>query len=508
MLTQTVLSNVSDKFLFCVEKKKKKRKEKKRKEVDYLPGTESVGHTDGSVDVLGVDTGSKTVGSAVTDLDGLVNVLELLDGDDRTEDLLLGDLHVLINVGEQGRLDEVTLVTVALTTDLNLGTALLAAVDVLHDAVELELGDLRALEGVGGEGVTDLVLGGTLPEAGNELVVDALLDQQARTGAAALAVVEEDTKVRPGDGVVNVSVLEDDVGGLATQLKSDLLEVALGSGLEDGTTDHGGTGEGHLVNVHVAGDGGTSNTTETRDDVDHTRGEASLLDQLTHVQTGERGLLGSLHDNGVTGRHGGGNLPGPHEEREVPGDDLTADTNGLVAGVAKGIGVGVNGLAVDLVGPSGVVANAANGVAHVDLGNVESLAVVSSLESSQVVNFPLHQVGQLGQQAAAFGGGHLAPGALESLAGRGDGSVDILLGSLVDGGDGLFGSGVGGLEGLALSTLDVFVVDEPDKLATSPPHHQPYGAEAKQDLQSQGLLNGGSGCLDGGGERHDERGYV
>lgn len=409
-----------------------------------------------------MDTGSKTVGSAVTDLDGLVKVLELLDGDDRTEDLLLGDLHVLSNVGEQGRLDVVTLVTVTLTTELHLGTALLAVVDVLHDAVELELGDLRTLEGVGGEGVTDLVLGGTLTEAGNELVVDVLLDQQARAGAAALAVVEEDTKVGPGDGVVNVSVIEDDVGRLATQLQSDILEVALGSGLEDGTTDHGGTSEGNLVDVHVAGDGGTGNTTETRDDVDHTRGEASLLDELTHVQTGERGLLGSLHDNGVTGSHGRSNLPRPHEEREVPGDDLTADTNGLVAGVGKGVGVGVNGLAVDLVSPSGVVADAANAVTHVDLGNAESLAVVRGLESRQVVNVPLHQVGQLGQQAAAFGGGHLAPGALESLTGRGDSSVHILLGSLVNGGDDLFGSRVGGLEGLALSTLDVFVVDEPE----------------------------------------------
>lgn len=428
-----------------------------------------------------MDTGSKTVGSVVTDLDGLVDVLELLDGDDRTEDLLLGDLHVLGNVGEQGRLDEVTLVPVTLTTDLHLGTALFAAVDVLHDAVELELGDLRTLEGVGGEGVTDLVLGGTLPEAGNELVVDVLLDQQARTGAAALAVVEEDTEVSPGDGVVNVSVVEDDVGRLATQLKSDLLEVALGSGLEDGTADHGGTGEGNLVNVHVAGDGGTGNTAETRDDVDHTSREAGLLDELTHVQTGERGLLGSLHDNSVTGSHGGGNLPRPHEEREVPGDDLTADTNGLVACVGKGIGVGVNGLAVDLVGPSGVVADAANGVTHVNLGYVESLAVVSGLQSSQVVNVPLHQVGQLGQQAAALGGDHLAPGALESLTGRGDSSVNILLGSLVNGGDGLFGGRVGGLEGLALSTFDVFVVDEPEQLATIPPRHATEEEESKHN---------------------------
>lgn len=118
----------------------------------------------------------RTVLSAVTDLDGLVNVLELLDGDDGTEDLLLGDLHVGSDIGEQSGLDVVALVAVALTTERNGGTSILTVLDVFHDAVELELGNLRTLEGVGGEGVTELVLGGTLAEAGDELVVDALLD--------------------------------------------------------------------------------------------------------------------------------------------------------------------------------------------------------------------------------------------------------------------------------------------------------------------------------------------
>ena len=179
-------------------------------------GLQSVGNTDGGVDILGVDGSSKTVGGVVTDLDGLSLVLEFLDSDDGTEDLLLGDLHVPSDISENGGLDEVSSVAVALTTDGNGGTLGLSVVDVLHDTIELELRDLGTLEGVALEGVTNLVLGGTLLEASDELVVDTLLDQQAGTGAAALAVVEEDTEVSPGDGVVDVSVVEDNVGGLAT----------------------------------------------------------------------------------------------------------------------------------------------------------------------------------------------------------------------------------------------------------------------------------------------------
>jgi hypothetical protein len=196
-----------------------------------LPSLEGVGDTDGGVDVLGVNGGGKTVAGVVTDLDGLSLVLELLDSNDGTEDLLLGDLHVGSNVSEDGGLDEIALGAVALATNSDGGTLLLAVVDVLHDTVELELRDLGTLEGVLGEGVTQLVLSRTLLEAGDELVVDTLLDQQAGTGTAALSVVEEDTEVGPGDSVVDIGVIEDDVGGLTTQLEGDLLQVGLGSGL-------------------------------------------------------------------------------------------------------------------------------------------------------------------------------------------------------------------------------------------------------------------------------------
>jgi len=45
--------------------------------------------------------------------------------------------------------------------------------------------------------VTNNVLGSTLLEALDELVVDTLLNVDTRTSTAALSVVEEDTKVDP-----------------------------------------------------------------------------------------------------------------------------------------------------------------------------------------------------------------------------------------------------------------------------------------------------------------------
>ena len=77
--------------------------------------------------------GSKAVGGVVANADGLGLVLELGDGADRAEDLFLHDLHVFGHVGEDGGLDEVALVAVALAADLDFGAFFLAMVDVAGD---------------------------------------------------------------------------------------------------------------------------------------------------------------------------------------------------------------------------------------------------------------------------------------------------------------------------------------------------------------------------------------
>ena len=67
------------------------------------------------------------------------NVLETHDVHDGAEDFFFGDLHVVGNVGEDGRLDEIALGADALAAAQHLGAFLLACVDVAHDAVELFL---------------------------------------------------------------------------------------------------------------------------------------------------------------------------------------------------------------------------------------------------------------------------------------------------------------------------------------------------------------------------------
>jgi len=200
----------------------------------------------------------------------------------------------------------------------------------------------------------------------------------------------------------------------------------------------------------VRRDGGTSDLTETGQDVDDTWGETRLLDQLACNEGGERSLLGSLEDDSVTARDGGTDLPCPHEQREVPRDDLTADTKRLLLGVVECVGGSVDDLALDLVRPTSVVPQGSGAHAHVTLRHGDGLAVVKRLDGGEDIEVLVEQVAELVQQLSALLGINLPPRALESFPCSGDGNVDILLGGLVDGADDTLVGGVYDLKGLAV----------------------------------------------------------
>lgn len=96
----------------------------------YGTSAERVGNLDGSLEVGGVESSGKAVCGVVADLDDLFLCLKLGNCADGAKDLFPLDLHVLGDIGEDGRLDEVTLVTLALTASLDGGTLLLAVLDV------------------------------------------------------------------------------------------------------------------------------------------------------------------------------------------------------------------------------------------------------------------------------------------------------------------------------------------------------------------------------------------
>ena len=116
-------------------------------------------------------------------------------------------------------------------------------------------------------------------------------------------------------------------------------------------------------------------------------GIPGLDGQLAHAEGGQGGLLGGLEDDGAAGRQRGAPLPGDHEHREVPGDDLPGDAHRLAAGVAEVPAADRDRLAVDLVGPAGIIAEAVDHQRQVAVAALaDRLAVVEGLELGQLVD--------------------------------------------------------------------------------------------------------------------------
>jgi hypothetical protein len=83
---------------------------------------------------------------------------------------------------------------------------------------------------------------------------NAFLHQDARAGAADLALVEPDGIDHAFDRRVEIGIVEDDEGRLAAQFQRQLL-AGSGRGLADDAADLGRAGEGDLVDAVMRDEG-------------------------------------------------------------------------------------------------------------------------------------------------------------------------------------------------------------------------------------------------------------
>src|SRR6266480_7815688 len=226
-------------------------------------GTQTLRHPEDARALLGPDACAEAVRRVVRLLDGLVGRAEGEHRQHRAEDLLLCYAIALRDVREDGRCEPVALLRQPARRLVDLRALLLAGFDELTNLVELLLGVDRPDVGVLVQRIADAKRRQPALELLHDGLVDRLLDEQARAGAADVPLVEVDAVDDPLDGLIESGVVEDDVRGLAAELERELLsrsrELAL-----DRLADLGGAGEGDLVDavrfhergagVSVAGD--------------------------------------------------------------------------------------------------------------------------------------------------------------------------------------------------------------------------------------------------------------
>ena len=136
--------------------------------------------------------------------------------------------------------------------------------------------------------------------------------------------------------------------------------------------------------------------------VDHARRQVGLLADLGQQQRGQRRGLGRLEHAGVAGRQRRRQLPGRHQQREVPRDDLP--------GHAQRPRIGPEARVVQLVRPARVVEEVRGRERDVDVaGLLDRLAVVDRLEHRELAGALLQDPRDPVQVLGPLGARHRAP---------------------------------------------------------------------------------------------------
>src|SRR5450830_986195 len=243
-------------------------------------GFDAVGQAMGLADVLGPDIGRQTILGIVGQLQGLGFILEWDQAHYRTKDLFLGNAHLVVHIGEHRRLDELPATQVRRqvgrafqATGQQGGAFLDTDLDVAGDLVIVGLSDHRANLGFWVLRVADDQALGAGGKLGDELRVDAFLNEDPATGGAAFTVEREDGEQCRVEGAVQVGVFEDQHRRLAAQFHGVLFQAG---GLHDFLAGGGAAGEGDRPHVGVPDQCVTGRGAVALDDVEHALGNTSL----------------------------------------------------------------------------------------------------------------------------------------------------------------------------------------------------------------------------------------
>ena len=283
------------------------------------------------------------------------------------------------------------------------------------------------------------------------------MDEQPGAGLADLTLVPEDAHGGSLQRAIPLGIGEDDVGGLAAQFERRGDEL-FGGGFRHNPTDAGRAGEGQLGDLRMVEDRLPGHGTSARDNVDHA-GRQHLGEDLGEFEDRDRRHLGRLDDHRVARRDRRRDLPGRHQQREVPGNDLPDDADRFVDRQTHRLLIDHRHFVRMAADHAGEIAEMVDRERHVEPGFADGLADIHALENDEAFGIGLEQIGDLEERIRSIGHRGLAPG-LEGAGSGLDGAIDI-------GGRAVRGArqigtigGIDTLDRLAIFAIDPLVVDE------------------------------------------------
>ena len=180
----------------------------------HRAGAQQLGSAVGLADVARPDGGSQAVFAVVGARHNFLGIVERHRRHHRPEDFFPHDFHVFASVHENGGLDEISFVTFLVPPVTALAPSEKPASRYPQTRLSCSSETSGPMLRLGIEAGADIDFLRMFGNAFHDSVEDRLLDVEARSGAAALAVIEEDRARGPGDGCVEISVLETTLGDL------------------------------------------------------------------------------------------------------------------------------------------------------------------------------------------------------------------------------------------------------------------------------------------------------
>ena len=228
------------------------------------------------------------------------------------------------------------------------------------------------------------------------------------------------------DGTVEVRVRHDDDEVLGASESLDALSGVRGSPV-DGPGDRRGSDEGDGADSWVIADR-LDDLASPVDEIDDSRGQIALLQQLDHPSLRQRHLLGRLDEKRVPGRDREGEKPERHHGGKVERRDRRADSHRLPdhAAVDPGGDVLETVAHHERWGSAGDL-DTLDAAPDASPGFIERLAVLGRDDARELLEVFLEKRLEFEEHSSARHRRRVAPGG-EGLPGRGDRGVDVLRG--------------------------------------------------------------------------------
>ena len=209
--------------------------------------------------------------------------------------------------------------------------------EIAANSIQLFFGNERPHVARGIHSGTDVNVVGKFRDAVHNLVENIVFDEESRARAAALAVVEENGAGGAGNGGFDIGIFQHDVGRFPAQFQGNFFQIA-GSGLQDQLANFRGTCEGDFIDVRMGRQGSARCLSVARHDIHDAVGNAGFLNQFAEQKSGEGRLFRGLQHDGAAGRESRAKFPGRHQQRKIPGNDLSDDSDRFAERIGQKLG--------------------------------------------------------------------------------------------------------------------------------------------------------------------------